>query len=131
MDVPDDLGTRAMNNILQSAGLTQHVTEPTHIRGHMLDLLITRDLHYDYVFNTSVKHDLPSDNSGVISDVHITKHVIKARKLREIDMEAFRTDISSKFLVVDQSNDIEAMVSSYDTLLDVHATEKKKEKKNA
>ena len=135
MDVPDDLGTKAMNDILQSAGLIQHVTEPTHIRGHMLDLLITRDLHYDYVFNTSVKHDLPSDHSGVISDVlisrpDITKRIIKTRRLRGIDMEVFRADVSES-LIVDQSNDIETMVSSYDstlrTLLDVHAPEKTRE----
>ena len=73
MDVPGDLGTRSMNAILQSAGLTQYVTEPTHIRGHMLDLLITRDLHYDYVFNTSAEHDLSSDHPGVISDVLISR----------------------------------------------------------
>ncbi|XP_072016947.1 uncharacterized protein [Amphiura filiformis] len=135
MDVPDDLGTRTMNDILQSAGLTQHVTEPTHIKGHMLDLLITRDLHYDYVFNTYVQWGLPSDHAAVISDVMISrpetsKRVIKSRKLREINMETLRKEVSD-CLDLDQSSDVNAMVLSYDStlraLIDAHAPEKTRE----
>ena len=123
--------SRKMNDILQSAGLTQHVTEPTHIRVlvHMLDLLITRDIQCEYVFNVSVQHTLPSDHSAVICDVLIsrpktTKRVINSRKLREIDMEVLRNEISDR-LDVDQSDDVNTMALSYDstlrTLLDAHA----------
>ena len=44
VDDPSDNSANRLKQILSSAGLTQHVTEPTHVRGHCLDLLITRGI---------------------------------------------------------------------------------------
>ena len=42
MDVPSDADTIRLKDLLNSKGLLQHVKRPTHIHGHTLDLIITR-----------------------------------------------------------------------------------------
>ena len=43
MDVASDVDVQVFSNLLTSMGLKQHVTVQTHISGHTLDLLITRE----------------------------------------------------------------------------------------
>ena len=50
-----------MKDLLDSAGLEQHVTEPTHRCGHTLDLIITRKAER-LASNVEVFRDLPSDH---------------------------------------------------------------------
>lgn len=45
IDNPQDRGAKELYCILDSFGLSQHVTEPTHNRGHTLDLLISKGLN--------------------------------------------------------------------------------------
>ena len=40
---PEESETRKFMNIIESAGLKQHVTDKTHIKGNTLDLVITED----------------------------------------------------------------------------------------
>ena len=42
VDVPTDMDAIQFRDLLDSMGLQQHVKQPTHIHGHTLDLLITR-----------------------------------------------------------------------------------------
>ena len=42
VDVPTDMDTIQFRDLLDSMGLQQHLKRPTHIHGHTLDLLITR-----------------------------------------------------------------------------------------
>ena len=48
----DSKERRDLDTLLKSYGLKQHVLKPTHIKGHIIDLIITRD--DDCVHNTSV-----------------------------------------------------------------------------
>ena len=43
VDVEDDPDARAFLDLLASMGLKQHVNVPTHVSGHTLDLMITRE----------------------------------------------------------------------------------------
>ena len=43
VDVASDSDAQVFLDLLTSIGLKQHVTVPTHISGHTLDLLITRE----------------------------------------------------------------------------------------
>ena len=113
MDDVNERGSKIILDILLSAGLTQHVKEPTHVSGHTLDLLITRD-SANLVFNISVVKDLPSDHYGVMCDVSISrpptsKHVIKSRPLRSISATAFHNDIV-KILYSDKPRNVNRMV---------------------
>lgn len=42
MDVPTDPNNLHFRDLLDAMGLVQHVKQPTHIHGHTLDLIITR-----------------------------------------------------------------------------------------
>ena len=56
----DDPAAGRLHNLLQSVGMIQHVKEPTHERGHTLDLIITGD---------DVKLGSPIvEPAGIISD---------------------------------------------------------------
>ena len=137
MDNIDCKGAKIMKDILYSAGLKQHVSEPTHRRGHVLDLLITRDFQ-DTVSNISVVRDLPSDHSAIMCDVVIsrpppTKRVIKSRQLRAIDSDVFREEVVGSLSMFGDStsDDVNEMVglfnASLSDLLDNHAPFKTRE----
>ena len=44
LDVPDDVDARRLMDIVESVSMKQLVKEPTHNKGHTLDVVITRDL---------------------------------------------------------------------------------------
>ena len=53
LDITTNPHTRQFTNLLACSGLKQHVNDPTHINGHTLDILITRDSS-DVVSNVGV-----------------------------------------------------------------------------
>ena len=62
MDVADDV----MRDLLDSSSLEQHVTVPTHICNHTLDLVITRTSDDNVICSDiRVDHSLPSDHFAV------------------------------------------------------------------
>ena len=67
-DITTNPHTCQFINLLACSGLKQHVNDPTHILGHTLDILITRDTS-DVVSNVEVLDIGLSDNDGnVIRD---------------------------------------------------------------
>ena len=71
MDNPQDKGTKDLSYTLDNFGLTQHVTEPTHNRGHTLDLLISRGLSISKITVSDVGL---SDHSCVFFKSTISVH---------------------------------------------------------
>ena len=68
----DDLSnpqTILFNWILTTFSLRQHVYGPTHLYGHTLDLVITRQMDDEYIFSTQTYSDTLSDHSYVISEL--------------------------------------------------------------
>ena len=135
MDELDCRHTKTMNDILFSASLKQHIDEPTHIRGHTLDLLITWDFQ-ESVSKISVVRDLPSDHFAVMCEVEMsrppaTKRIIKSRHLHLIDPSVFRQDVISSLNVDCHADSADKMVDIYNTtlgtLLDNHAPPKTRE----
>ena len=61
----DEFGVKALNDILAENNLKQHVTEPTHMKGHMLDLVITRSSS-SFVSSTTAYPSSISDHYSVI-----------------------------------------------------------------
>jgi len=54
LDIVDDRDAQRFIGILYPYGLQQHVCEPTHVHGHTLDIVITRN------------------SSTIVSDVEVT-----------------------------------------------------------
>ncbi len=117
--------------------MMQHVKEPTHVRGHTLDVVITRDI-VDTVFNVVVTDPGLSVSSGNISKDHYAvifnaraskpapvRKTVTFRKLREINIEKFKQDITESEIQFENIHDPETLVQTYDTklsaLVDKHA----------
>ena len=69
MDTKCDRNAKALSAVLDTFGLTQHVSEPTHNRGHTLDLLITKGVT---ISNVSVVDVALSDHFCVFFDLTVS-----------------------------------------------------------
>ena len=54
VDKPEDRWTKELCCVLDNFGLTQHVTQPTHNRGHILDLVISKGLNISKVLVSDI-----------------------------------------------------------------------------
>ena len=70
----DDNDVKTLHNILEGINsLHQHVNGPTHVSGHMLDLIITRDSD-DLVSPVEIFSDMPSDHwATMLSEITTAK----------------------------------------------------------
>ena len=130
MDVWTDTSTNAFKDLLESVGLKQHVTGPTHRSGRTLDLII--DQQEDSLLSSfqSLCH-LPSDHYMVLCSIAFAKPAASKSKfrqchLRDMDMDAFKTDlIKSSLLNNLDTSDPNNLTDLYNwelrQLLDKHA----------
>ncbi|XP_063960265.1 uncharacterized protein LOC135155265 [Lytechinus pictus] len=121
-------------DILRMSKLRNHITCSTHMAGHTLDLVISRD---DDSLVSSVKstQSLPSDHSAIICRLNTlkpnpVKRHITARNLKDIEMDKFCLDITSSNLYSDGTpvSNPEQLMELYDKelrrILDDHAPTK-------
>ena len=121
MDVWEDREATIFRELLDSASFDQHVDKPTHRCGHMLDLVITRSSD-SIVSDLKIDDTLPSDYFAAIckfavSRSPVTKHKFRFRKLRDIDLNAFKNDIAASSLVTDPANDVESLSTQFDNVM--------------
>ena len=134
-DVRDTTATRFLQ-LIESFNLKQHVCEPTHRNGHILDLLITRA---DESIASAVNVTDPSlsDHLAVRCCLSLPKTAferkeIQYRKLKSVDISLFRSDLSNAFLKTSicHDTDVSLPVQEYNSiltgLLDKHAPVKKR-----
>ena len=137
LDITTNPHTRRFINLLACSGLKQHVNDPTHILGHTLDILITRDTS-DVVSNVEVLDIGLSDNDGnVIRDHYAitclitqpspatSRKNVSYRKLKSINLDSFHNDIQASSSLNDYSGTLNETttryVSSLNDLIDKHA----------
>ena len=118
------------NSVLTSYGLEQHVKEPTHSKGHTLDLLITRGSD-TLIQEITVKNMLISDHFWVhcsmsCSRPGVVRKRLSYRNIKKIDLDSFRRDIANSPLSKpDEFDDVGKLVSTYNKvlsdILDKHA----------
>ena len=92
-----DPHARALRDVLSDASLRQNVTDATHNRGNVLDLVITA-CSSSLVTGVSV-NNLVTDHFAVICDLATTKprpprKTITYRRYAAIDNSSFTTDLS-------------------------------------
>ena len=125
LDINTNPHTRQFTNLLACSGLKQHVNEPTHILGHTLDILITRDTS-DVVCNVEVVDIGLSDNDGnVIRDHYAitcfitqpspgtTRKTVSYRKLKSINVDSFRNNIQASSSLNDSSGTLDELTTRY------------------
>ena len=92
-------------DLFQSVSLQQHITEPTQIQGHTLDLVITRSSD-DILNKIPVVDRFISDHASVYCTLQpdrpcmTTKNVVY-RKLKSVDLESLKRDLSDSLLCSD------------------------------
>ena len=115
-------------DILSIHSLCQHVSGPTHMDGHTLDLVITKSTD-NLVFNITVS-DFLTDHGAVHCCLHLPKpqplrHPIQYRNYAAIDKHELRGDIATSTLCLDPATSAASLLEQYDTtlslLLDKHA----------
>ena len=117
-------------SVLDQANLTQHVTFPTHIQSHTLDLVITRTDSFLNPLITCTPTS-PSDHFPIISSLNIVPlpppplSVHTYRSIKSINIETFKKDILASPLINNPPSTLTDLVNSYNStlssLLDKHA----------
>ena len=97
-DVPSDPDVTAVRDILNTHGLHQVIDQPTHIKNHILDWLITDSL--DNVHLVHVQDKCLSDHKAFTFEMPCpkpipTKRSISGRKLETINNEKFKRDLEN------------------------------------
>jgi hypothetical protein len=115
---------------LTTLHLQQHVTFPTHIHSHTLDLLISRTTS-NVVTSVAWIYPFISDHYAVLADLIIptsarASPIIRlTRSIRTINVSAFSTDILNSPLYSVKPSTLEAFVALFNStllsLLDKHA----------
>jgi len=109
--------------------LKQHVSEPTHSKGHMLDLVITRPDACP-IHNVTVSPPSLSDHYPITVTVQrrkpsADKIQITARNIKYIDQNAFKSDLEKCELVNNPPDNLDDLVNMYNNtlshIIDKHA----------
>ena len=98
-----DTNAQTFTELIDSAGLQQHVTGPTHRRGHTLDLVLTRS-DDNLISNLTVLGESLSDHQPVLCNIdfprpHATRKAVLFRKTKNIYITRFQSDIVASSLV--------------------------------
>ena len=121
VDKPEDPAAAKFLSLLQSLGLVQHVTVPTHVAGHTLDLVITRE-DCDLLTCSPMAHYMMSSHSTVLFPLSMAKPkrptiVRTCRKIKSIDMDRFRSDIESSLLLSSPAENMDKFAEQYQETL--------------
>ena len=120
--------SRQLTSLLESFGLVQHVKDATHIKGHLLDLVVSRET--DDLVQSCEVGDFISDHNSILvslnsSKPHPKKKYTTFRKIKSVVPESFSSDISSSDLTKQLPSNVDEMVSCYNRvlkeLMDKHA----------
>ena len=123
--------TKKFTDIIDSCNLKQYVHEPTHIRGHTLDLVITNSNAIDSISTdcNSLSDHRPVHARLVLQKPPLTRRQVTYRGISSIMTDDFANDITSANDFHRPSLNVEDAASSYNTvlcnLLDKHAPIKK------
>lgn len=108
-------------DLLSSMGLEQHVKKPTHVSGHILDLIITRCS--DVLINSKPLTDYYfSDHLTLLCDLALGKpppevKKVSYRKVKDIDKRILREDLGRSDLCLKTFESLNDTVSCYDNTL--------------
>ena len=121
VDKPEDPAAAKFLSLLQSFGLVQHVTVPTHVAGHTLDLVIPRE-DCDLLTCSPMAHYMMSSHSTVLFPLSMAKPkrptiVRTCRKIKSIDMDRFRSDIESSLLLSSPAENMDKFAEQYQETL--------------
>ena len=121
VDNAEDTDAIKLIDLLESYGLQQHVTSPTHIHNHILDLIITRQTD-QLLGNTPCISRYISDHATVLCFIRCDKpplsvRKVSYRKLKSVNVVSLNEDLATSELCQNPSDDLQELVSSYNNIL--------------
>ncbi len=125
---PDEEKPKAFLDVLAMHNMKQLVSEPTHILGNTLDLIIVRK-DSNIILDHKVDEQI-SDHFSVIMELNQSKpacprKTVLNRKFKSINMEVFKNDLKESMGKVNRTDSLEVLLKSYNdeftSLLDKHA----------
>ena len=128
VDSCDDAEGGQFSDLLDAFGLKQHVSGSTHVRGHTLDLVISREA--DDIIQSCEVGTFASDHNAITFTLrsghsHPKRKTISARKTKSINISNLASDIQSSELSQPLPDHVDDIVHCLDTvlrqLLDRHA----------
>lgn len=128
-EIVDNANTVKWQLLLQSHGLVQHVTSPTHRAGHTLDVVVTRSdcplISLQVLPPTLSDHSLISVNVNLQPGHRQPAPAVRRRKWRSFDFDGFCDSLSQSVLLTKPPDDCISLVECYNStlqsLLDQHA----------
>ena len=135
LDVISRPSTIAFNDVINAAGFTQHVQDPTHKHGHILDVVITREddpqLTNLQVLDPGIcnRHNVTAcDHKAIVFHINIrkplpTRRTVTFRRLNRIPPDIFREDLASKITSTGDSDQTKLTIyhDILNLLVDKHA----------
>ena len=68
----DNRDAAKFHDFIHSSGLRQYVFDPTHVKGHTLDLVLSRSTE-SFINNVCTTFYLPSDHAAITYNLHIAQ----------------------------------------------------------
>ena len=133
IDDTSDNNTRTLNDMLDSLGMINHITFPTHKQGHTPDLFIEEG-NSPLIMKVTRGH-LMSDHHFIHAHLNICKNKpevneVTFRKYKRINMTTFKEELQRTLQVKHTTHDLTSLVNRYNSdlrkILDKHAPEKKR-----
>jgi exonuclease III len=127
-DRPDHPDTKHLKDTLDAHSFTQHVLDPTHRDGHIIDLILSRSS--DKVIGTVSVASQLTDHCAVECKLNLTKpplpqKVVTSRKLKQLDNDLINQDLLRSDLTTDPASDLNNLCLQYNSvlssILDTHA----------
>ena len=120
LDNTMDGDTNKFIDLLETFGVLQHIMLPMHSSGHILDLLISRSSNDINVLSTCVSSFPTSDHHFIECKLsfpgpHLSKQEVSFHKLRQINLETFKTDIASSDLCSLTWSNLDDLAKCYDS----------------
>ena len=116
-----DLYARQFNELLDLYDVKQHVSMPTHSKGHTLDVVLTPNRR-NYLHGIVVSTIDLSDHSLVDFSLNVERKlkktkVITYRPTKTVDIGKFCQDVTEKLGALPPTNDVGKRVGSYNEVL--------------
>jgi len=124
-----NVDTQQFISLLESCNIKQHISDPTHLLGNTIDLLLTRSSDCG-LHNIRVTDQLISDHFVVHFSLAITRQprptkTVNTRSYKKINVEALKSDIRNSKLSTTTLSDPDELAQDYNevlsNLLDQHA----------
>jgi exonuclease III len=119
-DSSDNQDTRHIRDMIDSFNLTQHVSEPTHNSGHILDWVISRS---DDSIVSNVEVSIPiSDHHCINATLNLKrpplpKKTVSFRQYKKIDKQDFQSDLEKADLITTPADTLDELIHQYNKSL--------------